>query len=581
MTAAFPDSPHLPLLAALVDELARSGIRHAVVSPGSRNSAILLALHADPRITCWPVLDERSAGFVALGVAKATGVPAIVCVTSGTAVSNLLPAVTEAHEAGTPLLLLTADRPAELRDVGAGQTIDQLRALDHVTRWVVEPDLGTASPERERWLRATACRAVAATTAPGRPGPVQLNLAMREPLTAPGPHHPLTRGRPGGAPWLTVERVRGVDHHEIATLATQAMSASRGVIVAGRCERSPELGALLPRLAAALDWPLLADPMSGARRGAHAIAAYDFVAETETGAGLVPDLVLRVGDLPISKPLRAWLATTAADAPQVMFSPEAIWADPGSVASRWIDGDPVRLVRALLTAVSAAREGVTDDRTGLSEVGWVDRWRTAEADALTDPRAVTVTVADATTPLTEPLVARTLGAVLDADDTLVVGASLPIRLLERWAAASAGPPRVLSNRGANGIDGVVSTAFGAAAATVDRAEDARVVGYLGDLTLLYDQGGLAGYSRLGLPVQLVVVNNDGGRIFERLPVADNAGDAFEPLIATPHGLDLVHLARLHRLEHLQPTTLGDLEAALRLPADRARLIEVRVGRAAS
>lgn len=598
MTAAFSASPHLPLLAALVDEFARSGVRHAVVSPGSRNSAILLALHADPRITCWPVLDERSAGFVALGIAKATGLPAIVCVTSGTAVSNLLPAVTEAHEAGTPMLLLTADRPAELRDVGAGQTIDQLRALDHLTRWVVEPDLGDATSERERWLRATACRAFAATTGPGRPGPVQVNLAMREPLTAPGVHEPLTGGRPAGAPWLTVERVRGVDHHEIATLATQAMSASRGVIVAGRCERSRELGALLPRLAAALDWPLLADPMSGARRGPHAIAAYDFVAETDTGAGLIPDLVLRVGDLPISKPLRAWLATTAADASQVMLSPEAVWADPGSVASRWIDGDPVRLVRALITAVSAAREGVTDDRTGLSEEGWVDRWRTAEAEALADPRAATVTSADETEALTEPLVARTLGAALGPDDTLVVGASLPIRLLERWAAPSAGPPRVLSNRGANGIDGVVSTAFGAAAAVAaagpidastatpplppaaPTAAEHRVVGYLGDLTLLYDQGGLAGSSRLGLPVQFVVVNNDGGRIFERLPVAVNAGDAFEPLIVTPHGLDLGHLARLHRLDHLLPTTVGELEAALRLPPDRARLIEVRVGRAA-
>ncbi len=567
---------HLPLLAALVDELGRSGVQHAVVSPGSRNAPILLALHADPRITCWPVVDERSAGFMALGIAKATGRAVAVCVTSGTAVSNLLPAVTEAHEAGVPLLLLTADRPAELRDVGAGQTIDQLRAFDHVTRWVVEPDLGEASEERERWVRATACRAVAATGGPGRPGPVQLNLPMREPLTAPGVHQPLTSGREGGAPWLAVHRPRSVDAHGIADLAMQCMRAQRGVIIAGRCERTPELGALLPRLAAILGWPLLADPMSGARRGPHAIAAYDLFLETAAGGALVPDLVLRVGDLPVSKPLRAWLSGAAAAAPQVMLTPEAVWADPDSAASIWLDAEPARAVRALNTAVSAAREGVSDERDGLTEPGWRDRWFAAEDAALQDSRAQLVLAADDQAVLTEALVARTLSSDLTDRDALVVGASLAIRLLERWAPVSTAPPRVFSNRGANGIDGVVSTAFGVAAAgTHDRT-----VAYLGDLTLLYDQGGLAGASRLGLPVQFVVVNNDGGRIFNRLPVFENAGDAFEPLIATPHGLDFAQLAALHRLEYLTPATRAELAAALALPADRARLIEVQVGQAA-
>ncbi len=584
---------HLPLLAAFADELGRSGVRHAVVSPGSRNAAILLALDAEPQLTCWPVVDERSAGFVALGIAKATGRPVAVCVTSGTAVSNLLPAVTEAHEAGVPLLLLTADRPAELRDVGAGQTIDQLRALDHVARWIVEPDLGEASQERERWIRATACRAVAATTGPGRPGPVHVNLPMREPLTVAGRHAPLTTGRGGGAPWLSVQRPRTVDAHSVAELATQCMRAQRGVIVAGRSERASDLSWLLPRLASTLGWPLLADPMSGARSGPHAVAAYDLFLETADGEALVPDVVIRVGDLPVSKPLRAWLAGTAAGAAQVMLTPEAVWADPSSAASVWLDADPAHAVRALNLAVSAAREGVSDERDSLAEAGWTGRWRAAEQAALEDPRAQAVLTASSGTPLTEALVARTLGASLGERDALVVGASLAIRLLERWAPAAPAAPRVLSNRGANGIDGVVSTAFGVAAAAAPSAAPAdqaaespaagapgRVLAYLGDLTLLYDQGGLAGASRLGLPVQFVVVNNDGGRIFNRLPVFENAGDAFEPLIATPHGLDLSHLAALHGLEHLTPTTLGELQAALALPADCARLIEVRVGQAA-
>ncbi|MBJ7471173.1 MAG: 2-succinyl-5-enolpyruvyl-6-hydroxy-3-cyclohexene-1-carboxylic-acid synthase [Solirubrobacteraceae bacterium] len=573
MTAALPS--HLPLLAALVDELARSGVQHAVLSPGSRNAPILLALSNDPRIRCWSAVDERSAGFIALGLAKATGVPAAVCVTSGTAVSNLLPAATEAHEAGVPLLLLTADRPAELRDVGAGQTIDQLRIFDHLARWVAEPDFGAASPERERALRATTCRAVAATTGPGRPGPVQLNLPLREPLTAAGTHAPLLDGRPGGAPWLRVHRPRSVDAHEIADLAAQCMRADRGVIVAGRCERTPELGALLPRLAATLGWPLVADPMSGARRGPHAVAAYDLFLGALDGDVLTPDLVLRVGDLPVSKPLRAWLAGTATAAEQVMFTPEAVWADPDAAATVWLDADPARTIRALNTAVSAAREGVSDARESLAEDGWLDRWRAAESDALAAPGAQAVRSADDDTLLTEPLVAHTLGTQLGPQDTLIVGASLAIRLLERWAPAIQSPPRVLSNRGANGIDGVVSTAFGVAAAGAESGSSGRVLAYLGDLTLLYDQGGLAGASRLGLPVQFVVVNNDGGRIFERLAVAKNAGDAFEPLIATPHGLDFAHLAAFHRLEHITPATRGELAAALALPADRPRLIEVR------
>ncbi|MDO9352240.1 MAG: thiamine pyrophosphate-binding protein, partial [Solirubrobacteraceae bacterium] len=201
--------PHLPLLAALVDELARSGVRHAVLCPGSRNAPIVLALDADPRITCWTVVDERSAGFFALGIAKATGLPAVVTTTSGTAVSNLLPAATEAHEAGVPLLMLTGDRPPERRDLGAGQTIDQLRALDGVCRWVIEADLGEASEVREQWVRATTCRAIAASISAGRPGPVQINLPLREPLTAPGLHAPIASGRADGRPWLSVEGAPG------------------------------------------------------------------------------------------------------------------------------------------------------------------------------------------------------------------------------------------------------------------------------------------------------------------------------------------------------------------------------------
>ncbi|MEH3054504.1 MAG: 2-succinyl-5-enolpyruvyl-6-hydroxy-3-cyclohexene-1-carboxylic-acid synthase [Patulibacter minatonensis] len=592
MTASAP--PHLPLLAAFVDELARSGMQHAVLCPGSRNAPVLLALDADPRITCWSAVDERSAAFLALGIAKATGRPAAVCVTSGTAISNLLPAATEAHEAGTPLLLLSADRPPELRDVGAGQTIDQLRALDAVTRWVVETDLSDATEARERWVRATACRAVAATLGPGRPGPVQVNLPLREPLTAPGPHAPLTTGRPGGRPWLTVTPAAGASSPAIASLAHRLLAAPHGVIVAGRAERTPELARFLPRLAAILGWPLLADPMSGARRGANAIAAYDLIigadgvpsadpaGRRDGGRGshpldTVPSVVLRIGDLPVSKPLRAWLAGPAAEAEQIMLTPEAIWADEHGAASTWVTGDPLELVRALHAAVAGAAEHRSDDTDGTL----LAAWQAADAAVTSGARARPTTEPGVDDALTEPLVARILATTLEPQDTLVVGASLPIRMLERWAPAVELPPRVLSNRGANGIDGVTSTAFGVLAAR-QTAEDAapRVVAYLGDLTLLYDQGGLA-HAASGLPLQVVVVNNDGGRIFERLAVARHApADVLEPRILTPQRRDLSHLAAFYGLELVRPSTVGELQAVLALAPDRARLIEVRVPPAA-
>lgn len=582
--------PHLPLLAALVDELARSGMQHAVLCPGSRNAPILLALDADPRIRCWSAVDERSAAFLALGIAKATGMPAAVCVTSGTAISNLLPAATEAHEAGTPLLLLTADRPPELRDVGAGQTIDQLRALDVVARWVIEADLSEATVERERWVRSTAGRAIAATLGPGRPGPVQINLPLREPLTAPGPHTPLTDGRPSGAPWLSVTAGAGAAPAAVQSLAHRLLAAERGVIVAGRAERTPELARLLPRLAAALGWPLLADPMSGARRGANAIAAYDLFlqpdgsldpavlsAEAEPVLREAPALILRVGDLPVSKPLRAWLAGPAAGASQVLLTPEAIWADEQGVGTEWVTGPPLELVKGLYGAVAGAIEHRTSHEGDPQP--WIEAWRSVDAAARSSERArpsVSPAPGDA---LTEPLVARTLATSLGADDTLVVGASLPIRMLERWAPAVDAPPRVLSNRGANGIDGVTSTAFGVLAAELERSTGepaARVVAYVGDLTLLYDQGGLA-HAASGLPLQIVVVNNDGGRIFERLAVARNASaEAFEPRIVTPQHREFAHLAAFYGLELVRPRSVAELEAALALQPDRARLIEVRV-----
>jgi len=295
------------LLGAFVDELARCGLRDACTSPGSRCTPLVLTLAREERLRCHSHIDERCAGFFALGLAKASAPPVAIACTSGTAVAELLPAVVEAHEARVPLIVLSADRPPELREVGAGQTIDQLKIFGGFAKWFFEVGTHeTATPERVRWMRVLACRAYW-TALDGRPGVVHLNFPLREPLVSEEALPVDNTARPGGRPYvlrpLPAPSV-GVD--ELQELVSRAR---RGVVVAGRHERSTPLASAASAFAEAVGWPLLADPLSGARRGAAAIANYDALLRDETlAASLRPDLVIRVGDLPVSKPLRSWLA---------------------------------------------------------------------------------------------------------------------------------------------------------------------------------------------------------------------------------------------------------------------------------
>ncbi|TML08857.1 MAG: 2-succinyl-5-enolpyruvyl-6-hydroxy-3-cyclohexene-1-carboxylic-acid synthase, partial [Actinobacteria bacterium] len=293
-----PDLDTHVLLRGFADELVRSGVRHACTSPGSRSTPLVLSLVRDGRLTVHSHVDERAAAFFALGIAKASGVPAVIACTSGTAAANFLPAVIEAHEAGVPLLVLTADRPPELREVGAGQAIDQLKLYGSAVRWFFE--VGTHDAAAEPWMRALACRAVHATLgAAGRPGPVHLNFPLREPLVAPVELPPGRGGRADGAPWLARRRARG----QAEDLSAWVAAHPHGVVVAGRAERGqPELAEALARFAAAAGWPLLADPLSWARRGPAAVAHYDALLRSQSFPATA---VVRVGDLPTSKPLRA------------------------------------------------------------------------------------------------------------------------------------------------------------------------------------------------------------------------------------------------------------------------------------
>jgi 2-succinyl-5-enolpyruvyl-6-hydroxy-3-cyclohexene-1-carboxylate synthase len=537
------------LLRALCEELGRCGMRHACTAPGSRNSPIVVSLVRERRIACWSHIDERCAGFFAVGAAKASGRPVAVTCTSGTAAANLAPAVIEAREARVPLIVITADRPAELRDVGAGQAIDQLKLYGDAVKWFVEVEPPDASPASLRWIRQLACRAYWSALG-GRPGPVHLNLPLREPLVLDGPlpADPLPP-RSSGAPW-----VRPVPRPAAANGAGRIEVPPRGLIVAGRLEHDDD-GRRAGETAARLGWPLLADPLSGARHASTAIATYDLLLRDSGFAQRVrPELVVRVGDLPTSKPLRAWLASLDG-VRQLAIDPDGTWQDPDAVVSERDDRDPGRALEAL----------TPDARP---DPLWSARWRAAD-DAAT--ATLTAMLDDG---LSEPAVARTLGTALGPDVVLFSAASMPIRDLELYLPARGPLPRVLSNRGANGIDGTVSSAFGVAA-----AGDRPVALLIGDVALAHDLGGLLAARRLGLELTIVVVNNDGGGIFHFLPISGDT-DAFERHIATPHGLRFEHAAALYGLAHERPVTTSELRSALErsVGSGQTTIIEIATDR---
>jgi 2-succinyl-5-enolpyruvyl-6-hydroxy-3-cyclohexene-1-carboxylate synthase len=521
------------LLRAFVDELARCGLAGACTSPGSRSTPLVLTLARQPGLACWSHVDERVAGFFALGVAKQSGRPAAVACTSGTAAAHYMPAVIEAREARVPLIVLTADRPPELREVGAGQTIDQLKLYGSAAKWFFEVGTHAATPERLRWMRALAFRAYA-TAAGGRPGPVHLNFPLREPLVLdealPPPGDPPARRSWRAAPAAAVDLDPG----------------PRAVIVAGRHERADGLGDALPRAAAALGTPLLADPLSHARRGPAAIAHYDaLLRDPGFAAARRPEVVVRIGDLPTSKPLRQWLA--ALDARQVAFDPEGAWQDPAALVGEVLDADPVAWAAAHAAAPLATP--------------WLDAWRAADAAA---SEGIAAALGDE---LSEPAVARALAA-LPAALTVFTASSMPVRDVETFWPARDDPPRVLSNRGANGIDGTVAAAYGAAAA------GARVVLHIGDVAIAHDLGALLSHRRLEIAITIVLVDNGGGGIFDFLPVATQT-DAYEEHVATPTGLDAQRIAALFGLRY-EP--VGDVAAVREAPG---ALLHVRTDRAAN
>jgi 2-succinyl-5-enolpyruvyl-6-hydroxy-3-cyclohexene-1-carboxylate synthase len=512
--------------ATLVDEWVRAGVRHAVVCPGSRSTPMALALVGHGGLAVHVRLDERSAAFTALGVGLATGVPAVVLTTSGTAAAELHAAVVEADLARVPLVVCTADRPPELRQVGAPQTIDQHRLFGGAVRWFHDPGVADPRVEPSTW-RSLGARSVAeATVGPHGPGPVHLNLPFREPLLGEPAPGQVPDGRPDGAPWHRVEAPPAAVPGEVVDRLTVAGARGRrGLVVVGAGGGEP--GAVLD-LADRLGWPVLADPRSGLRTGAGGVvAAADGILRSAAFAdGHRPDLVLRLGGPWVSKVVGTFLTSAARQGTEtVVVDPWWRWADPDRVATTVVTADPTALCRAV-----ADRSGGTP-----ADVSWREAWRAAEGAA---QAAIDGVLGSPGSVWTEPALARRLVAGLPDGSDLVVSSSMPIRDVEAFGSPRVGHPRVLANRGANGIDGVVSTALG-----VGLASDRPTAALVGDLAFLHDASALVRGAGSSVRCTVVVADNGGGGIFSFLPPAEAVDPGrFETLFGTPQVSDVAAVA---------------------------------------
>jgi len=511
--------------ATFVDELAAQGVDYACVSPGSRSAPLAMALQRHPKISVFVHIDERSGSFFGLGLAKATGKPVVLLCTSGTAAAEFHPAVIEASYSRTPLIVLTADRPPELRDVGANQAIDQSHLYGSAVRWFFDPGPPVEAPNSARVWRRLAARAYAEAAS----GPVQVNLPFREPLVAPPGQVPVAHGTAGQT--ATRGRLLPVPQ-QVSELASALTKAQRPLVVAGEMRDGERLAPSLMRLGL----PVLAEPTSQLRRAESGFAIESYEALLRAGWSLLhgPDLVIRLGGTPTSRALNSWLA--AASAPTFLIDPDAEWRDQDHVARHVVQCDP----QALLEALQPMDRAV-----------WRDEWVNAGKKA-----TAAVSAALVSTPIHEGHVVRALAARLPDSGQVFVGSSMPVRAVDSFWPLVKPQQRLYGNRGASGIDGLVSTGLGMAA-----ARSAPTVLLLGDLSTYHDMNGLWAIGRHGIKATIVVCDNNGGGVFNFLPQAQHP-DVFEEIFATPLGLDFAQIARLYGLVYSPVTDRLGLEPAI-------------------
>jgi 2-succinyl-5-enolpyruvyl-6-hydroxy-3-cyclohexene-1-carboxylate synthase len=534
----------------IIDHLVRFGMEHACTSPGSRSTPIALALARHPSVSLHVHLDERASGFFALGAAKATGRPVAVATTSGTAATELLPAVVEASMSRATLVLLTADRPPELRGVGANQTIDQLGLFGSYVRASLDAPVPGDGPEEDGWRELVTELTRASMGLP--PGPIHLNLPLREPLV--GADVDLPASPPSGT-----EHTLSADPtpEELAALERELVSSQEGLIVAGWAREAPPT---LPELARALGWPMLAEPMSILRVPGTLSAGPFLLMDGRFADAHVPKVVVQFGAAPTS---RAGLELVRRAERLIVVDQDHLVADPHRKAAFTVRAEAAGFVPELQENLQGQQP----------ESVWLREW--SEADAIA--RSTVDSVIDGWEEPFEGRVARDIARSIPEGGCLVVGSSMPVRDLDAYME----PRRavgVIANRGASGIDGFVSTALGVAATGVP------TTALCGDLTLLHDVGSLLWSATRGLDCVFVVPNNDGGAIFSFLPQRELP--EFEQLFVTPHGLELGAVCRAAGAGHALVERADELIAAVarardaggvhvvEVPTDRERNVQL-------
>ncbi len=581
MNTQIQSNPSLLYAETLVHALACAGLRDVCIAPGSRSTPLTLACDAHPEVTVHLHLDERCASFYALGLALATQRPVALVCTSGTAAVEFHPAVVEAQMSNVPLLVLTADRPPELRHSGANQTIDQVKMYgDHVL-WAVDVGLPEADPPAValRNLRATAARALAVADGIVK-GPVHLNVPFRKPLEPDGPYHP------DFGPFVATRIQRGTiqpSTQQIDELAEVLNAHERGVIVCGpRCPGGdfPDAVAGLARRSG---YPIFADPLSGLRFGPHMadtpiIGCYETLLNGDPGWGQ-PEVVIRFGAMPTSKWLNGWLEIgdwgsgigdrgsgivaqspvpdlqSPISTPQLHIRADGVWSDDSHQVSHYLQADEALTCRALAERLAQGEGGWTRQLLATEQ----KFWQAASASLHKEWFDVAAVAA--------------LVEALPEGCNLFLGNSLPIRHVDQFAAPSTKRLQVYGNRGASGIDGVTSSALGVAAA--DRSRPTVLL--IGDISFYHDLNGLLAVKQQNLTnVTIVLLNNDGGSIFRRLPIAGQE-PAFTRLFLTPHGLDFAPVIRMYGLDYAQADSRTALQSALAasIGSQTPTVIEVR------
>lgn len=544
-------------VAEFVDEMAGNGIAHAVISPGSRSTPLAMTIAAHEKLKEWVVIDERSAAFFAHGLAKKTKSPVALVCSSGTAAANYYPAIVEAKQSRVPLLILTADRPHELRDVGAPQAIDQIKMYGDYVKWFHEMALPESSKTMLDYARSKAAQAVDAATR-GNPGPVHLNFPFREPLTPDLSLNDVWGKTRSNEHFTFAKGSKVFDESTLNLLLSKLSGKKRGLIVCGP-QSDEHLAAAITELAEAWRVPVIADPLSQLRTGQHLkhhiIDSYDaFLRDSEIREMLAADFIIRFGAMPVSKAYLFYLEDQH-DALQIVVESEEGYREPTGKKTFFIHADPLQLCRQL----SQNKLEIDED--------WVWKWETMDEIAGSHLIGANRDV------MTEGTAVLTLAEQLPDTGVLYSGNSMAIRDVDSFLVHTQKQVEVLANRGANGIDGVVSSAAGAAASGTS------VTLLLGDLSFYHDMNGLLAAKHYNLNLTILLVNNNGGGIFSFLPQAADE-TYFEALFGTPLHIDFRHAAALYGADYVLAENDEILKDALAQSQQQAgiSIIEVKTDR---